>query len=149
MPVYTYKGTNKAGTSVSGEMSATSKSEAQNQLRRQQITPKKMSEKGKEFNMPQFGGSVSAKELAIFTRQFSVMIDAGLPLVQCLEILAGQQENKLFQKVLAATIDMWKAPHLGMSDPAAWTTMQQTLLDAKLLTTAQDLSKTYTNEFVP
>jgi type IV pilus assembly protein PilC len=103
MPVYTYKGTNKAGSNVSGEMSATSKSEAQNQLRRQQITTKKMSEKGKEFNMPQFGGSVNAKELAIFTRQFSVMIDAGLPLVQCLEILAGQQENKLFQKVLAAT----------------------------------------------
>src|SRR6202161_1964418 len=103
MPVYTYKGTNKAGTSVSGEMSATSKSEAQNQLRRQQITPKKMSEKGKEFNMPQFGGSVSAKELAIFTRQFSVMIDAGLPLVQCLEILAGQQENKTFQKILNGT----------------------------------------------
>ncbi len=53
------------------------------------------------------------------------------------------------QKVLAATIDMWKAPHLGLSDPAAWTTMQQTLLDAKLLAAAQDLSKTYTNEFVP
>src|ERR1700737_1277307 len=103
MPVYTYKGTNKAGTNVSGEMSATSKSEAQNQLRRQQITTKKMSEKGKEFNMPTFGGSVKAKELAIFTRQFSVMIDAGLPLVQCLEILAGQQENKLFQKVLTGT----------------------------------------------
>jgi type IV pilus assembly protein PilC len=103
MPVYTYKGTNKAGSSVSGEMSAASKSEAQNQLRRQQITTKKMSEKGKEFNMPTFGGGASAKELAIFTRQFSVMIDAGLPLVQCLEILAGQQENKVFQKVLAAT----------------------------------------------
>ncbi len=103
MPVYTYKGTNKAGSNVSGEMNAASKSEAQNQLRRQQITPKKMSEKGKEFNMPTFGGSVSSKELAIFTRQFSVMIDAGLPLVQCLEILAGQQENKMFQKVLAAT----------------------------------------------
>src|SRR6202011_3071797 len=103
MPVYTYKGTNKAGTNVSGEMSATSKSEAQNQLRRQQITTKKMSEKGKEFNMPTFGGSVKAKELAIFTRQFSVMIDAGLPLVQCLEILAGQQENKMFQKVLTGT----------------------------------------------
>src|SRR6202048_2826922 len=103
MPVYTYKGTNKAGTNVSGEMNGTSKSDAQNQLRRQQITTKKMSEKGKEFNMPQFGGSVNAKELAIFTRQFSVMIDAGLPLVQCLEILAGQQENKLFQKVLVAT----------------------------------------------
>ncbi len=62
-----------------------------------------MSEKGKEFNMPTFGGGVNAKELAIFTRQFSVMIDAGLPLVQCLEILAGQQENKVFQKVLTAT----------------------------------------------
>jgi type IV pilus assembly protein PilC len=103
MPVYTYKGTNKAGTNVSGEMNAASKSEAQNQLRRQQITTKKMSEKGKEFNMPSFGGGVNAKELAIFTRQFSVMIDAGLPLVQCLEILAGQQENKFFQKVLVAT----------------------------------------------
>src|ERR1700732_3148656 len=103
MPVFTYKGTNKAGSKVSGEMNATSKSEAQNQLRRQQITTKKMSEKGKEFNLPPFGGSVSAKELAVFTRQFSVMIDAGLPLVQCLEILAGQQENKLFQKVLTGT----------------------------------------------
>jgi len=53
--------------------------------------------------MPTFGGGVKAKELAIFTRQFSVMIDAGLPLVQCLEILAGQQENKFFQKVLTGT----------------------------------------------
>jgi type IV pilus assembly protein PilC len=69
-------------------------------LRRQQITITKMSEKGKEFNLPTFGSGVSSKELAIFTRQFSVMIDAGLPLVQCLEILAGQQENKTFQKVL-------------------------------------------------
>jgi type IV pilus assembly protein PilC len=103
MPVYTYKGTNKAGTSVSGEMTATNKAELQNQLRRQQITATKMSEKGKEFNLPTFGAGVNAKELAIFTRQFSVMIDAGLPLVQCLEILAGQQENKTFQKVLAGT----------------------------------------------
>ena len=51
--------------------------------------------------------------------------------------------------MLAATIDMWKAAHLGMSDPTAWQTMQQTLLDTKLLSQAQDLSKTYTNEFVP
>jgi len=84
-------------------MTASSKAELQSLLRRQQITPTKMSEKGKEFNMPTFGGSVSAKELAVFTRQFSVMIDAGLPLVQCLEILASQQENKLFQKVLTGT----------------------------------------------
>jgi len=103
MPVYTYRGTNRAGSSVSGEATATNKAELQNILRRQQITATKMSEKGKEFNLPTFGGSVSAKELAVFTRQFSVMIDAGLPLVQCLEILAGQQENKLFQKVLTGT----------------------------------------------
>ena len=103
MPVYTYRGTNRAGATVSGELSAPSKNELQNLLRRQQITPSKMSEKGREFNIPTFGGGVSAKELAIFTRQFSVMIDAGLPLVQCLEILAGQQENKIFQKVLTTT----------------------------------------------
>src|SRR6202162_3041465 len=106
MPVFTYKGTNRSGGSVSGEVTATSKAELQNLLRRQQITPTKMSEKGKEFNMPTFGGGVNAKELAIFTRQFSVMIDAGLPLVQCLEILGGQQENKFFQKVLVNTRSM-------------------------------------------
>jgi type IV pilus assembly protein PilC len=103
MPVFTYRGTNRSGGSVAGEMTASSKTELQSLLRRQQITPTKMSEKGKEFNLPTFGGSVTAKELAVFTRQFSVMIDAGLPLVQCLEILASQQENKLFQKVLTGT----------------------------------------------
>ncbi|MGB2677496.1 MAG: type II secretion system F family protein [Candidatus Acidiferrum sp.] len=103
MPVFTYRGTNRAGSSVSGEMTASSKTELQSLLRRQQITPTKMSEKGKEFNLPTFGGGVNAKELAVFTRQFSVMIDAGLPLVQCLEILSSQQENKTFQKVLTGT----------------------------------------------
>ena len=101
MPVYTYKGTNQAGAAVVGERTATSKAELQNVLRRERINVSKVSEKGREFNIPSFGGSgVDSKELAIFTRQFSVMIDAGLPLVQCLEILAGQQENKTFQKVL-------------------------------------------------
>ncbi len=103
MPVFTYRGTNRAGVTVSGEQAAGSKAELASVLRRQQINVTKMSEKGKEFNLPIFGGGVSAKELAIFTRQFSVMIDAGLPLVQCLEILAGQQENKTFQKVLTGT----------------------------------------------
>ena len=103
MPVFTYRGTNRAGSSVAGEMTASSKTELQSVLRRQQITATKMSEKGKEFNLPTFGGGVSAKELAVFTRQFSVMIDAGLPLVQCLEILSSQQENKTFQKVLTGT----------------------------------------------
>src|SRR6202158_4259836 len=103
MPVFTYKGTNRSGGSVAGEMNATSKAELQTLLRRQQITPTRVSEKGKEFNLPTFGGGITAKELAVFTRQFSVMIDAGLPLVQCLEILAGQRENKTFQKVLPGT----------------------------------------------
>src|SRR5262252_263645 len=103
MPVYTYRGTNRAGGAVTGEMMAANKTELQNLLKRQQITATKMSEKGREINLPTFGSGVNAKELAIFTRQFSVMIDAGLPLVQCLEILASQQENKTFQKVLTNT----------------------------------------------
>ena len=106
MPDFKYQGTNRSGSSVSGVMTANSKADLQNLLRRQQITPTKMSERGKEFNMPTFGGGVNAKELAIFTRQFSVMIDAGLPLVQCLEILGSQQENKFFQKVLINTRSM-------------------------------------------
>ena len=103
MPDYKYRGTNRSGSSVSGVMTAANKTELATILKRQQITPTKMSEKGKEFNIPTFGSGVNAKELAIFTRQFSVMIDAGLPLVQCLEILASQQENKTFQKVLTLT----------------------------------------------
>src|SRR5271169_2288012 len=89
MPVFTYRGTNRDGTSVSGELAAASKMELINSLKRKQINVTKMSEKGKEFNLPTFGGGVDSKELAVFTRQFSVMIDAGLPLVQCLEILTG------------------------------------------------------------
>src|SRR6202166_2058155 len=103
MPVFTYRGTNRAGATVTGESTAASKMELINNLKRKQINVTKMSEKGKEFNLPTFGGGVDSKELAVFTRQFSVMIDAGLPLVQCLEILAGQQENKVFQKVLTGT----------------------------------------------
>src|SRR5579864_1021219 len=103
MPVFTFRGTNRSGATVTGEQTAASKAELASTLRRQQINVTKMSEKGKEFSLPTFGGGVDAKELAVFTRQFSVMIDAGLPLVQCLEILAGQQENKVFQKVLTGT----------------------------------------------
>ena len=103
MPVYVYRGTNRAGSAVSGEQSANNKAELMNLLRRQQIKVSKLSEKGKEFNLPTFKQGVNAKDLAVFTRQFSVMIDAGLPLVQCLEILAGQQENKTFESVLTTT----------------------------------------------
>ena len=96
MPVFTYRGVNRMGTTVAGEREADSKAALQAMLRRENINVSKLSEKGKEFNIPTFGTGVDEKELAIFTRQFSVMIDAGLPLVQCLEILAGQQDNKTF-----------------------------------------------------
>jgi len=102
MPVFVYTGTNRAGVSVKGERVATNKAELELILRRESINVKKLSEKGREISLPQFGGGVTSKDLAVFTRQFSVMIDAGLPLVQCLEILASQQENKTFKNVLTS-----------------------------------------------
>src|SRR5260370_4159385 len=105
MPDYKYQGTSRSGGSVSGTMTASNKAELASLLKRQQITATKMTEKGKEFNMPQFGGSVKAKELALFTRPFSAMINAGLPPVQFLEIPPGQQENKWSPKALVRTRD--------------------------------------------
>src|SRR2546421_1548525 len=101
MPVFTFSGKNASGEKVSGERSAANKQVLQSQLRRERITPGAIREKGKEFALPTFGsGKVKVKEIATFFRQFSVMIDAGLPLVQCLEILAANQENPAFQKSL-------------------------------------------------
>jgi type IV pilus assembly protein PilC len=101
MPVFTFSGKNAAGEKVSGERTAPSKQILATQLRRERITAGSIRQKGKEFSLPTFGtGKVKTKEIAIFFRQFSVMIDAGLPLVQCLEILAANQENPTFQKTL-------------------------------------------------
>ena len=101
MAVYTFKGTDAQGKRVSGERTAESKAQMQHLLRRERIVPKTVKEKGKEFALPKLGsGKVATKDIAIFFRQFSVMIDAGLPLVQCLEILGGNQENAAFQKCL-------------------------------------------------
>lgn len=100
MPNYSWKGRTRGGRVQEGVLVAESKEAAIASLRKQQIIVTAVTEKGKEFALPKLGGRVKAKELAIFTRQFSVMIDAGLPLVQCLEILGSQQENKAFQKCL-------------------------------------------------
>src|SRR5215831_17452106 len=101
MPVFTFSGKNVNGEKISGERTAANKEALASQLRRERITPGPIRQKGKEFNLPTFGsGKVKTKEIAIFFRQFSVMIDAGLPLVQCLEILAANQENQAFQKTL-------------------------------------------------
>ena len=100
MPNYTWKGRTRGGAVQEGMLVAESKEAAIAALRKQQIIVTAVSEKGKEFALPKMGGGISSKEIAIFTRQFSVMIDAGLPLVQCLEILGSQQDNRTFQKIL-------------------------------------------------
>jgi type IV pilus assembly protein PilC len=101
MPVFTFSGKDAAGQKITGERTSVNKQTLASQLRKERITPGSIREKGKEFSLPTFGsGKVKTKDIAIFFRQFSVMIDAGLPLVQCLEILAANQENPTFQKTL-------------------------------------------------
>src|ERR1041385_1378838 len=102
MPVFTFSGTNASGEKVGGERAAENKQVLKAQLAKERITANSIKEKGKEFALPTFGsGKVPTKDIAIFFRQFSVMIDAGLPLVQCLEILGNNQENPAFQKCLS------------------------------------------------
>ncbi|HKM86616.1 MAG TPA: type II secretion system F family protein [Terriglobales bacterium] len=101
MPVFTFSGKTASGEKVQGERIASTKDGLASQLRKEHITPGAIREKGKEFSLPTFGSSkVKVKDVAVFFRQFSVMIDAGLPLVQCLEILGANQENPSFQKTL-------------------------------------------------
>jgi type IV pilus assembly protein PilC len=102
MPTFVFKGRNRLNEMVSGEREAASQDELRALLRREQIVLTQASEKGREIAIPKLGRNkkVKAKELAVFTRQFSVMIDAGLPLVQCIDILAEQQQNAFFKDVL-------------------------------------------------
>jgi type IV pilus assembly protein PilC len=103
MPTYVFKGRNRMNESVMGERVADNREALRQILRREQVTLTSVKEKGREIGIPKLAGrrKVKSKDLAIFTRQFSVMIDAGLPLVQCLDILSQQQQNKHFQSVLA------------------------------------------------
>ncbi|MGZ5480704.1 MAG: type II secretion system F family protein [Pyrinomonadaceae bacterium] len=103
MPTYVFKGQNRLNEIVSGERVADNREALRQALRREQITLMSVKEKGREIGIPKLAGrkKVKSRDLAIFTRQFSVMIDAGLPLVQCLDILSQQQQNKYFQQVLA------------------------------------------------
>jgi type IV pilus assembly protein PilC len=100
MPSFEWKGRDRAGRPQSGILVAENKETVLAVLRRQQIVPSTVKEKGKEIALPKIRGGVSDKSLAVFTRQFSVMIDAGLPLVQCLQILGEQEENKTFQRII-------------------------------------------------
>ena len=102
MPMYVFKGRNRLNEIVVGERVADNREMLRQILRKEQVTLTSVKEKGREIGIPKIGGrkKVKSKDLSVFTRQFSVMIDAGLPLVQCLEILAQQQENKYFQQIL-------------------------------------------------
>ena len=110
MPNFAYSGRTRAGQTVSGERAADSMDAAVAALRREQvlvtrITPAKVKtdSAGKKEKTGTIGKKVAAKNLAVFTRQFSVMIDAGLPLVQCLDILGSQEEDKNFAAVILQT----------------------------------------------
>src|SRR5262245_45775088 len=103
MPNFSFKGRTRQGELISGERVAENRGALALALKQQQILLTEAQEKkagsAKKFD---FGGNPNAKDLAVFTRQFSVMIDAGVPLVQCLQILAEQQEKKKFQGVIQA-----------------------------------------------
>src|ERR1700736_4047660 len=110
MPTFAYSGRARAGQTVSGERVADTMDAASAALRREQIqvtriTPAKAGKEDtvKKEKVGKLGKKVSAKNLAVFVRQFSVMIDAGLPLVQCLDILGSQEEDKNFAAVILAT----------------------------------------------
>ncbi|MCD6452015.1 MAG: type II secretion system F family protein [Acidobacteria bacterium] len=105
MPTYAWKGRTRTGQTKEGVMVAPNKAQVIANLRRQQIMVTRVTERGKEVALPRLTGGVKQKELAVMTRQLSFMIDAGLPLNQCFEILASQQENKTFQRILYTVRD--------------------------------------------
>ncbi len=101
MPIYKWEGKAAKGVIKKGEMEAANETAIRTQLRQQNITPTKISSKGKEFKISlPYKKKVKQRSIAIFTRQLATMIDAGLPLVQSLEILAAQQDDKAFQNII-------------------------------------------------
>jgi len=102
MPVFKWKGEDRTGATQTGEIEAPHEAAVRTQLRRMQIKPTKVKQKGKDLfeNVAFMQPKVKGPDVVIFARQFATMINAGLPLIQSLEILYSQQENKTFQKVL-------------------------------------------------
>lgn len=98
MPQFTYEAKTRGGEVRTGVIEAEDEAAVGVKLRAQQLTPVTVKKKGLSFGFG--GGSVSTKDLVIFTRQFATMIDAGLPLVQCLEILSSQNDNPFFAGIL-------------------------------------------------
>ncbi len=101
MAQFMWEGRTRGGESRSGVLDAKSAAEVEQRIRSMGLTPEKVKRKGIEIKLPRLSFSgVSLKDLVLFTRQFSTMIDAGLPLVQCLDILSSQADNPVFKKIL-------------------------------------------------
>ena len=102
MATFAYVGRSKSGAVKKGELVAKSRDEAVEQLRKQSVVVTSLEEKasGQGFSLS-FGSGVGEKDLVVFTRQFGTMINAGLPLIQCLEILSTQSENAALRKAIA------------------------------------------------
>ena len=102
MPVYTWQGRTRQGAAKKGVLEAINEAAVTAQLRSQGVMPTKVRLKPKDVNeiFPFLQGGVKTRDLVVWTRQFAVMIDAGLPLVQCLQILGDQQPNPAFEKVI-------------------------------------------------
>jgi type IV pilus assembly protein PilC len=102
MPIYTWKARTRQGTLKKGEIEAGNEAAVMAQLRAQMLLPVTVKEKAKDVSdyLPFLREGIKIKELVIFTRQFATMIDAGLPLVQCLDILGSQHNNKTFKSII-------------------------------------------------
>src|ERR1043165_5203907 len=102
MPVYVWKGRTLAGESQAGEIDVARPEEAMEILRKKRVFVTSIKPKGGSFALPKLGGSgISTKEVALFTRQCATMISAGLPLVQCLDILAKQASKPSFGRMIS------------------------------------------------
>jgi type IV pilus assembly protein PilC len=106
VPVYVWKGRTVGGEIQTGELTLNSQDEVLSALRKKRIIITSVREKPREikFSLPKIGTGVSTRDLAIFTRQFATMINAGLPLVQCLDILSKQTEKENFRAIIAQTM---------------------------------------------
>ncbi len=104
MAKFSWQGTDRSGKKLKGDIEAPDEAALRAQLRKQGVLVDKVKERGKgldiEIKIPGMQPRVTTKDLVVFTRQFATMIDAGLPLIQCLDILSNQQENVTFKKIL-------------------------------------------------
>ena len=111
MPTFTYSARTATGEMQQGEFEVKDRSEAIGLLRKQRMIPIKLEEKSTGIELPTFGSGIATRDIVIFTRQFATMINAGLPLVQSLDILAKQSENRALRKVIEQVLQYSSDPN--------------------------------------